>query len=90
MENSPEITEKFYEVFQEMSSKRKFTGIGEKVGKHHLEKKNAQVSFGHLLSLKQSSEGAPQGPFLHNRPTPDIKQDFLVSMGQGFCQGLAI
>lgn len=45
MENSPEITEKFYEVFQEMSSKRKFTGIGEKVGKRHLERKKKTPKF---------------------------------------------
>lgn len=63
MENSPEITEKFYKVFQEMSSKRKFTGIREKIGKTPSgdDKPKLHLTICYLC-LKLLSEGAPSGP----------------------------
>jgi hypothetical protein len=76
MESSPEITEKFYKAFQEMSSKRKFSGIGEKVGKRHLERKESpSFTWPPVIFLKHFSEEVPSGllPSLHSRIRPDSK-----------------
>lgn len=74
-----------------MSSKRKFTGIGKKVGKRHLETTNPSFIWPSVIFLKQLTEGAPSGPLPPQQNQTDIKhknrEGLLVKHGPGTLSG---